>query len=336
MRYLVLILIVIFSSCRKDGSLSSVDLDPYEILNDINGHWVGTNQTAYRFFDWFAFDFRPISASHSHSISEGGTSQNIITSIFLVDYEGEQQVMARNGGWLGGQYRASYFLLDKAESNEQGNYYRLVDAVGGIDRSYIEFSFTGDSIYIDAYKDNSGSLDEPIHHMGFAGVNRNPSYAQPATDLFDFPQEVSEVNLNGQFENLIDPDSALFLEEEDDPFPKSDHAHLSDLFININRNVGSQDQDLLLFISKEPLISSDGSINQRNVDNAVIRTIDVRSDENNYLTTYLHPDDYFITIFADLDDNSIPSPGDFASVSISKLVDPDQLEEMLVDISLQL
>jgi len=175
--------------------------------------------------------------------------------VFLADFDSKLQVMARNGGWLGSQYRATYFVLDAVQKDDQSKYYRLVDAVGGENRSYMEFRFEDDSIFIDAYKDNSGALDKPVHHMGFAGTNRNPSYANAAKSLFDYPQKISEVDLDGKFTNLIDPDSALFLEKADDPFPKEDHGHLSDLNIEMTRNTDTQGDALLLFISKREVVS---------------------------------------------------------------------------------
>jgi len=177
----------------------------FELLNDLHGHWVGSNQTAFGFYQWFAFDFRPISASHVHSIYEGGTNQNIITSVFLADFEGRQQIMARNGGWLGTQYRATYFVLDVEEIKSNQKYYRLVDVVGKENRAYMEFRFENDTMYFDAYKDNSGSLDQPIHHMGFKGINANPNFANDAKQQFNFPQAVAEVDLENKFVNLIDP-----------------------------------------------------------------------------------------------------------------------------------
>lgn len=331
----VLAAICLSSSASDDESDNNPEpILGYELLSDLTGHWVGANQTAFGFYEWFAFDFRPISASHVHSIYEGGTAQNIITSVFLADYEGKQQIMARNGGWLGPQYRATYFVLDKAESAKGENYYRLVDAVGGADRSYIEFRFTQDSIYMDAYKDNSGTLDQPIHHMGFAGSNRNPSYSQEAIDLFDFPQQVAEVDLSDQFLSLIDPDSALFLEEEEDPFPKADHGHIADLTINIARNEETEDKSLLLFISKERLMSSDGSVNFDELDNSLVRTIDIALNEDSYTTTYLHPDKYYLTVFRDNDGNGYPSNGDYSSLSISKTVQPNSFDSATVTISL--
>ena len=333
--YLLIALITTFS-CSKNEEVPKVSILGYELLNQINGHWVGNNTTTFGYYPWFAFDYRPISASHSHSIYEGGTQQNIITSIFIADYEGEQKIMARNGGWLGNQYRATYFVLDKAEANGQEIYYRLVDAIGGEDRAYIEFRFVEDSIYMDAYKDDSGALDQPVHHMGFAGNNRNPNYSESAIQLFDYPQKTSEVNLNGAFTPLIDPDSALFLEESLDPFPKTAHGHLSDLSIDIVRNLESENTPLLLYFSKEELVSESGSVGVFSLDNSVIRVIDIAAEEDNYVSTYLHPDDYYLTVFSDRDNNGYPSSGDISSRSQLYSVAPEILGSAVVNLSLEI
>ena len=329
----------LFTNCKKESvspMMNSDDVLGFKLLKDLSGHWVGTNETAFGNFAWFAFDFRPISASHLHSIYEGGTNQNIITSIFVADFEGKKQIMARNGGWLGNQYRATYFVLDQSEDNGSSRYYRLVDAVGKEKRAYMEFRFENDTMYFDAYKDNSGSLDEPIHHMGFKGTNYNPSFAEPATELFSYPQKVSEVNLENQFVNLIDPNSALFLEESDDPFPKSQHGHLSDLRININRDNSILNTKLLLYISKEPIVNDNGEVDFVNLDTQVIRTIEVQADETSYETTYLHPDKYFITAFSDKDNNFYPSTGDLSNVSKEINVVPESTPLISVNINQQI
>lgn len=311
--------LLLFSNCKKEETPSggSDEIKGFSLLSDISGHWVGSNETAFGFFDWFAFDYRPISASHVHSIYEGATNQNIITSFFVADFEGKQQVMARNGGWLGNQYRATYFVLDEADVTADSKYYRLVDAVGREDRAYLELRFENDTLYFDAYKDNSGQLADPIHHMGFKGTNYNPSFDAAATQQFNFPQEVSEVDLNDRFVNLIDDDSALFLEESQDPFPKSMHGYLSDLAIEINRAVSIQNEGLLLYLSTEPIVDSNGNVDFNNLDRKVVRTINVDPTEDVFITTYLHPDNYYITLFSDMDGNFYPSSGDVASVSKS-------------------
>ncbi len=331
------LLLTFLTGCKKDEPITQPDefgIQGFQLLTDLTGHWVGTNETAFGNFDWFAFDFRPISASHVHSIYEGGSTQNIITSVFVADYLGEQKVMARNGGWLGGQYRATYFVLDKAEESNGVKLYRLVDAVGGENRSYMEFKFENGEIKFDAYKDNSGSLDEPIHHMGFTGTNFNPSYADDAIELFDYPQAVSEVNLENKFVNLQDPDSALFLEESDDPFPKSAHGHVSDLKINFTKDASIATTKMLLYLSSEPIINQNGTVDLDVVNNKVVRTIDVQPSEVEYTTTYLHPDKYYITAFTDLDGNFYPSSGDVGNVSLEVVVGAESFVEVgvLVDL----
>jgi len=327
---LSIVAILFFLSCKSDDEPNTPEIQGYDLLNKLSGHWVGSNETAFGTFDWFAFDFRPISASHVHSIFEGRTNENIITSVFVADYEGELKIMARNGGWLGEQYRATYYVLDSTEVRIQPNYFRLVDAVGGVDRSYIEFRFENDNMYFDAYKDNSGNLDKPILHMEFKGANYNPSYSESATNLFNFPQPVSEVDLNGKFVGLIDPDSALFLEEDQDPFPRSAHEHLSELTVNIVKDDVISNAPLLLYFSTEPLIDEAGNVDFDNLDRKVARTIGVRANEASFTSTYLHPDTYYITAFSDMDNNFIPSTGDLFNVSKEIIVEPESAPSMQI------
>ncbi len=338
MRYTILLVLltsIINFSCKKQDNIEnpSSNIKGYQLLTDLTGHWVGNNETAFGNYDWFAFDFRPISASQVHSIYEGGSNQNIITSVFIADFEGEKQIMARNGGWLGNQYRATYFVLDMTENDGNAKYYRLVDAVGKEKRAYMEFRFENDTLYFDAYKDHSGALDEPVHHMGFKGVNLNPDFAQKAIEQFDFPQEVSEVNLENKFVNLIDSDSALFLEESADPFPKSQHGYLSDLTINITKDESILNDQLLLYLSTESLIDENGQVNFENLNTKVVRTIDVQADESFYTTTYLHPDSYFVTAFTDKDNNFYPSTGDIGSISQAIEVTAEQFIEMDIQVA---
>lgn len=339
MSKILMLLLAVLSiiSCKEtEPEPASEDILGYKLLSDITGHWIGENETSFGTYDWFSFDFRPISASHVHSIYEGAAQQNIITSIFIADHEGRKQIMARNGGWLYGQYRATYFVLDMAEETANGTFYRLVDAVGGEDRAYIEFRFQNGVFSFDAYKDNSGSLDAPVHHMGFTGTNMNPSYSEDAIVAFNFPQPVSEVNLNNAFTSLIDPDTAMFLEEANDPFPKSDHAHISDLTISIAKDNSISSEALLLYISKESLVNESGEVDVENINSQVIRTIDISDTESEYTATYLHPDTYYITAFYDADENFYPSSSDISSVSKVVTVAPDAHPTVAIDVSISI
>lgn len=330
--FVLFVTILNISCTTDDNGDNEPNIVGFSLLSDVSGHWVGKNETPFGIYDWFSFDFRPISSSHIHSIYEGASNQNIINSFFVADFEGKKQIMARNGGWLGNQYRATYFVLDIVEISENSRYYRLVDAVGGVKRSYMELRFENDTLYFDAFKDNSGTLDEPIPHMSFKGTNFNPNFAQTATNLFNFPQKTPEIDLNNKFINLIDPDSALFLEENQDPFPKSTHGHVSDLTINFNKNNATQQDALLLYISTEPIISEEGNMNFEAINTKVVRTINIQASENNYTTTYLHPDNYYITAFSDRDNNFYPSSGDFTNISKMFIVTPNSNLSTTIDI----
>ncbi len=38
-------------SCSTDETPANNSIEGFELLNQINGHWVGSNQTAFGFFD---------------------------------------------------------------------------------------------------------------------------------------------------------------------------------------------------------------------------------------------------------------------------------------------
>jgi len=60
---------------------------------------------------------------------------------------------------------------------------------------------------------------------------------------------------------LIHPDSDLYLEESKDPFTKSQHGHLSDLKIYINRNENILSEKVLFYFSKKPVIDNNRQFN---------------------------------------------------------------------------
>ncbi|MEM6470580.1 MAG: c-type cytochrome domain-containing protein, partial [Planctomycetota bacterium] len=77
----------------------------FELLRHLKGHWVGSMELMGQEFEWWAFDFRPISPSHIHGLFEGGTIGNLFTSFFVADFSGKKTIVARNGGLLNGIYR---------------------------------------------------------------------------------------------------------------------------------------------------------------------------------------------------------------------------------------
>ena len=100
------------------------NVNGFNLLERMQGQWVGTNRVIADDFDFFAWDYRANSPSQVHGIFEGGSLGNLLTSFFVTDFKNKRTIMARNGGLLNGIYRTSYFVLDSVRSDNNGNYYR--------------------------------------------------------------------------------------------------------------------------------------------------------------------------------------------------------------------
>lgn len=70
--------------------------------------------------------------------------------------------------------------------------------------------------------------------------------------------------------------------------------------------------------------------NFSNLDTKVVRTIDVSFDEDTYTTTYLHPDNYYITAFSDNDNNFFPSIGEMSNIRKEITVLPKEVKSMSI------
>ena len=177
----------------KPPTITPVDLKDnkiaFELLENVQGHWVGSMWLMGQDWEWMAFDFRAIEKSHIHGIFEGGTIGNLFTSFFVTNLKGKRTIMARNGGILNGIYRTSYFVLDKVDQrkNKKGvneTYYRLVDAYGGKEIMYMELTFAGKSIQFNAYTSRMGLNFPAKPHMRFSGTLMHPELsAQAAKQL---------------------------------------------------------------------------------------------------------------------------------------------------------
>ena len=160
----------------------------------MQGHWLGKMDLMGNHFDWFALDYRAISASHVHGIFEGGTMGNLFTSFFVTNFNGKRTIMARNGGILNGIYRTSYFVLDTVKETRKGKYFRLVDAYGGAQIMSIELYFKGNHMEFNSYTSRFG-LFEPKLHMSFKAKRRLTDLAKTAAKSVGFPKNIVELDL---------------------------------------------------------------------------------------------------------------------------------------------
>lgn len=348
------------STPPTDTTLSStviptdINTSGFDFLDKMQGHWVGKNRVMSLDFPWFGWDFRAISPSHVQAIYEGGTFGNLFLSFFVTNYKNKRTIMARNGGLLNGIYRTSYFVLDKVEDQgSEGKLYRFIDAVGGAAVMSLDARFKQDSLYMNAYTSNLGNR-VPSRHMTLQAKKMHPELAQAAATATGFPQNSIDNGLdfaNGFNEQYLyveqagqSPKSASFLAqgnnndvytlaaESGDPYIITNHPRLATLTANLTRNSQITTDNLLIYLSRDPLTDSNGYLTTNaSPYNTILHFPSLENNENSFMFTYLHPGNYYITVVADKNQDSSPSQGDI--VSISQAVNITPLENKVVNIT---
>lgn len=362
-----IIIVITFFGCSTDNirniagetpiSTTPAEVNPvninenelgFELLEKMQGHWIGSNLVIADQYDWFAFDYRPNSPSQIHGIFEGGSGGNLLTSFFVTDFKGKRTIMARNGGVLNGIYRTSYFVLDKAENRPDGDYYRLVDAKGSTDVMYMELRFphATDSLYWNAYTSRLGATIPPSRHMTFKAEKQNLDLAQTAAEAVGFPQNMPAWDFSGGFNEeylYVNPGdseaksaSFLALAEENDVFTLAETSgdpwridqtpYLGYLTINIDRPVELDNTTLFVNLSNTPLTDEYGYFISAEAFNNVLLFPELSQGENQFLVTYLHPGDYYVTIIADVNGDGFISEGDITHPQQMVTVDPEQTD----------
>ncbi len=349
--FLALSVLIIFSSC--DDSLRNISgiiesptisdvipidisKDGFDFLEKMQGHWVGSNRVIADDYPWFAWDYRAISKSHIQGIHEGGSMGNLFTSFFVTNYKKKKTIMARNGGLLNGIYRTSYFVLDKVETLAPNNKkYRFVDAIGGSKIISFELRFKNDSLYYNAYTSNLGART-PSRHMTFKGKKEHLALSQKAASETEFPKNEVEIDFSTGFRQdylyvesgATKPKSATFLAqsaindvyslagESGDPYTILEHPKLGSIQVNLTRNTKIKDANLFVYLSIDPLTDVHGNFSiSPEAYNSILHFPSLEQKENEFLFTYIHPGDYYLTIVADQDGDLGISSGDITSKS---------------------
>ncbi|MEM9017113.1 MAG: hypothetical protein AAGC68_08860, partial [Verrucomicrobiota bacterium] len=258
------------------GDFEATEIEPFdlseggfEMLEKMQGHWVGSMTLMGTNYDWMAFDYRAISPSHVHGIFEGGTIGNLLTSFFVADYKGTKTIMARNGGILNGIYRISYFVLEDVRERWGKKTYRFVDAYGGRRIMSMDLSFSGDRLEFTAWTSRLG-LKAPSKHMEFKGKRERPELAAAAAEAVGFPEKtvalvfpdpIPQPTWVGEYPMT----SATYISEEPgksleelgriakDPLTIDKIPHLARLTVSIERTPRIEGTKLLVFLSSKPL-----------------------------------------------------------------------------------
>ncbi|MEM1294041.1 MAG: c-type cytochrome domain-containing protein [Verrucomicrobiota bacterium] len=325
----------------------------FELLENLQGHWVGEMNLMGTKYDWMAFDYRPIAPSHVHGIFEAGTIGNLFTSFFVTEFKGKRTIMARNGGILNGIYRTSYFVLDKVKISRGRSYYRLVDAYGGDWIMYMELTFTGKKMEFNAYTSRFG-LTKPKRHMAFKAERKRPELASSAAKAVGFPRNV----IDFEFPNPMPKPtwgseypltSASYIWEETnkplielgnlarDPRRVDQMPYLSQLTVSIRRNQVTQGKKLHVYLSQKALTDEQGRFITRgryirlDLLDTLLSFPELSGKANEFTFTYLHPGDYYLTVVADMDGDGYPSPGDISHPVTRVSVAPESRKTVVVN-----
>ncbi|MBC8289581.1 MAG: hypothetical protein H8E37_04605 [Planctomycetes bacterium] len=306
----------------------------FEMLEYMQGHWVGSMNLMGQDFDWMAFDYRAIAPSHVHGIFEGGTIGNLFTSFFVTKFKGRKTIMARNGGILNGIYRTSYFVLDKVQYGKDWAYYRLVDSYGGQGIMWMELTFSGNTLEWNSYTSRFG-LTEPQLHMAFKGKQKHPELAAAAAKAVGFPENVAAFDFS---KGLPKPNwsvkapqtSASYIWEDKtksilelgriarDPVRVDQMPYLSQLKVTVKRTAATRGKKLHMYLSRRALTDGSGKFITQggyirlDLLDGLLSFPEVSGKQDEFTYTYLHPGRYFLTVVADMDADGYPSPGDIS------------------------
>ena len=321
----------------------------FEFFDLMPGHWVGELNIMGDQYDWFAFDYRPISASHVHGIFEGGTMGNLFTSFFIANYKGTPTIMARNGGLLNGIYRTSYFVLDKAELTSARKYFRLVDAYGGKEIMWMELEFKRDQLRFNSYTSRMGLSGKPSLHMKFSARRMHQQLSQEVAQTLNYPQQIVEKDFPDGLPlphwgseypvitsaSYIRTDSGNDLPElarlAGDPYRIDEIPHLASLTVNIGSNEAIEGEPVHVYLSMAPLTDGKGVFLAGDVFDGILSFPEIAAGHSEFTFTYLHPGKYFITLVADLNHDGYASAGDISSASREILVGPEEEVKITVD-----
>lgn len=305
----------------------------FDLLKQMQGHWVGSLFLMGENHDWWAFDYRAIGPAHVHGIFEGGTIGNLFTSFFVTEFKGKRTIMARNGGLLNGIYRTSYFVLDRVQTGRGWSYYRLVDAYGGEDIMWMELTFQGNRLEFNSYTSRFGLTGPPKKHMGFKGQRKHPELASQAAREVGFPKNVIDFKLPAGFPIVdwgegVPQTSATYMAQEPgknlvelgkiakDPYRIDQMPHVASLSVKVSRNSNTRGKKLHLYLSRAALtdrrgkfITRYGYVKEELLD-GLLSFPELASNRDEFTFTYLHPGKYYLTVFADMDGDGFPSRGD--------------------------
>lgn len=300
------------------------DILGFSFLERIPGLWngpVSTTTPAGSFDNWYV-DFRPVSSSQVGQYSTLDQDTVNYLTFFIIEHEGAKKIAMRSEGVFQNQGCVTYEVLDKAD--EEKGYYRFSDFKAGTERAYTEFFFDGNKLTMDTYTNKFNRVSPLELHSRWEAELGDRASVMDAVDHFNYPKPKAVKDFTNAFDNMSE---SIFYTFDRDPYPTEEQPYLGQLEVSISIDESlpvESNHELFLLLCTRSLFVGTAYIpeNWKYFSRYVFLPPDVRS----YTFKNLHPGEYFIYSYNDINGDKHHLANDYMSSiwSHSVTVSPEE------------
>ncbi|MBN2727605.1 MAG: hypothetical protein JXR53_00105 [Bacteroidales bacterium] len=282
----------------------------FSFMSDISGIWYGEvySSSSAGSFDSWHLDFRPIAPGEiaQYSMLDSSTVNNM--SFFVCTYNGESRIAMRTEGCFRNQCCVTYELLDSV--NKETGYYRFSDVVKGVDRAYTEFVFTDSTLMMQVYTTKFGGISVPALHTRLNAVRGDVNSAQYAVEYFQDSKTPPRMDLTSAFDGM---EESIFYSYENDVY-KAPEGFLSAITVDIEIDPAfelGEDAEIFVLLCTKSMY--DGLKLKDNYKDYYSRYVFLPVETEKYTLKNVHPGEYFLYSFVDLNGDKKHLSGDLMS-----------------------
>lgn len=319
-RHFVKVIIVLFLflniACKSFRNAESKTenshvIEGFSLLDKIPGLWSGpvTSTTPAGSFDNWFVDIRAVSSSQisQFSLLDANTINNY--SFFVADYKGQKRIVLRTEGCFANSCCVTYEVLDSV--NEALSYYRFSDFIGGPNRAYTEIVFDGEYMKMDVYTSKFNKETKPVLHSSWKAQRHDFETAAKTSELLNYPQAVSVVDLTEGFKNMKE---SIFFEFNTDPYKTEDQPYVGKINLKIlsDPQIEIKDQnEIEILMTIKPLFEGVKYI-ESNLKYAS-KIVYLPGNTKEFTINNVHPGEYYIYAFVDLNGDKLHTSGEYMS-----------------------
>jgi hypothetical protein len=292
-------------------AVENSDVLGFGILYRIPGQWNGpvTSDTPAGNFPVWYVDFRPVSPAQISQFSTVDPTMNNYVSFFIVRHGGRLKVAMRTDALFENEGCITYEVMREADENR--GYYKFVDFQSGEARAYTIFEFSEHEMEMRVYTNKFNKLRDPELHSTWKAKRITMASAQEAIEHFDYPQPEMVKNFSSVFGNAHE---SVFFVTEEDPYPSGNEPYVGSITFNITIDeelATSPSDELFLMLTTEPIFQRFVYNPQRL--NYISKFVYLSIDQRTYTLTHIHPGDYYLYSYNDINGDKMHKSGDFMS-----------------------